>query len=211
MEEFISLKYRGQVFNSARYGLNRVSIAATTFVERNTPKVRQLLRQYLKSIAKELAQLHGTQWPSGTTPTTLSRRSGKLVRSLLERVEVTGTNLGAVKGHIRTVGYGAVHEEGASISATHKTYLAIPLPDALDSRGVPRKRSAREWDRTFVLESKSGNLLIVQRNGRNLTPLYILKQQVKIPPRLGLKSALERGMPDLVRRVQEQIGKEWIE
>jgi hypothetical protein len=78
--------------------------------------------------------------------------------------------------------------------------LTIPLPAALDARGVPRKRSARDWDNTFVQKSRRGNLLIFQRRGREIVPLYALKPEVRVRARLGVRDELEAGVAGFVER-----------
>jgi hypothetical protein len=65
---------------------------------------------------------------------------------------------------------------------------------ALDSKGVPLKANPRMWDSTFVATLKAGNLLIFQRQGPNIIPLYVQKASVYIPPRLGLSDAIRTGL-----------------
>ena len=73
-------------------------------------------------------------------------------------------------------------------------WLQLPLPAALDSRGLPLKPGPRSWGNTFVAKSKVGNLLIFQRQGKPVTPLYVLKTSVYIPARLGMADTIKTGM-----------------
>ncbi len=71
------------------------------------------------------------------------------------------------------------------------------------------RQRARDWDNTFVQRSRRGNLLIFQRNGPNITPLYLLKPSVRIQPRLGLEdSVIKNGLPWFERRAFEEISGE---
>ena len=78
----------------------------------------------------------------------------------------------------------------------------------MNANGTPKKMSAREWDRTFVRRSKKGNLIIFTRSGKSLIPLYLLKKEVKIPPRLGMQKTLEVGLPRFVDKAMEAMLKE---
>ena len=91
-----------------------------------------------------------------------------------------------------------VHEYGAVIRAKKAKFLTIPLPAALNSKGIPKKMSAREWDKTFIQTSKAGNLIIFRTQGRRIIPLYVLKSEVRIKPRLGMGLTLEKGLPRFV-------------
>ena len=196
----LEFEFRNQRFNSALEGLTAFATAIEVDVARAGPVLSQELRKFLDGIATEMAQKHGSGWPGGTTETSLSKRTGNLVNAIKQSVRVTGTKLSDIQGHIglQGVSYGAIHEFGGTIRAKSGKYLAIPLPAALNSDGTPKRNSARDWDRTFVITSKAGNLLIVQRNGKDLLPLYVLKPEVKIKPRLGLSTALAAGLPRFV-------------
>ena len=85
-------------------------------------------------------------------------------------MEVKGETIETVEGSISAGRYG-IHEVGGVIRAKSARYLTIPLPAALDRRGVARQPSARGWKNTFVAESKRGNLLIFQRRGAQIVPL----------------------------------------
>ncbi len=97
----------------------------------------------------------------------------------------------------------SVHEDGAVIRKKGKM-LAIPLPAALDSRGRPLKRGPRAWRNTFVARSRKGNLLIFQKRGKDIIPLFVLKDQVKIPRRLGMGVTMDKAAPVYIERVFER-------
>jgi phage gpG-like protein len=71
--------------------------------------------------------------------------------------------------------YAAAHQFGATIRARNAQYLTLPFP------GV--RRSARDYENTFVRKSRAGNLIIFQKTGEGIKPLFLLKKKVKLPSR----------------------------
>lgn len=165
------------------------------------------IKTFLDSVARALAQRHSGAWPGGTGPKTLSKRTGGLVASIEKSVRITGTTFGDLEGHISAAFPGIVHEFGATITPKKSKFLTVPLPAALDQRGVPYRKRARDWDNTFIARSKKGNLIIFQRRGTQVVPLYVLKTSVKIPPRLGMRETLNIGIPHFVERSMDRIVK----
>lgn len=119
----------------------------------------------------------------------LYRRTGSLARSLIN--QVTGRedidNLQLRVGWIdpRAAQIASVHEFGATIRPRTRKYLAIPLPAAMTNAGVV-KAPPREWPNSFVTRTRGGDLLIATTEGGRLVPLFALKKEVKVPPRLQL-------------------------
>lgn len=163
----------------------------------------QEIRRYMTRVSDELIRRHSGPWPGGTTATSLSKRSGSGIRSIRNfSVRIKGE---AVEGVWRLRGYMNFHEKGGVIRARRAKYLTIPLPAALDHRGVPRYQSAREWDNTFLGRSRAGNLIIFQKRGNGVVPLYVLKKSVRIPPRLGMRRSLMAERPTLRRDLENQV------
>ena len=204
----LEFQYNNQRFSNAAKGLEALGENLGGAIDRAGPVLARELRDLLTYIASEAATRHGNAWPGGTGPKTLSTRSGALVRSILDGVWVEGDHLGDIQGGISTVSYGATQEFGATIRPKNGKYLAIPLPAALDARGVPLKLGPRQWDNTFVATSKNGNLIIFQRRGATIIPLYVLKTEVTIPPRLGLRDSVEIMLPFFVDRAIAAIHAE---
>lgn len=167
----------------------------------------QEMRKYMTRVSDELISRHSGPWPTGTTATTLSKRSGKGVRSI-KNFMVKGTADG-VEGVWRLTRTMSFHERGGVIRAKNARYLTIPLPAALDSRGVPLRVSAREWDNTFIQMSRNGNLIIFQNRGREIVPLYVLKRSVRVPPRLGMRQTLIDNRPEFRRQLTARV-KEFL-
>lgn len=201
----LEFEFRNKRFKDAEAGFRAFAKAVRDDWDGSAKVLSTELRSFLDSVAEALAERHGTSWPGGTGPKTLSRRSGGLVTSILESVQVTGTAFGDIEGHIGAGFPGVVHEFGAVIKPRTAKYLTIPLPEALDGRGVPLKKSAREWQNTFVARSKAGNLIIFQKRGAQIVPLYVLKSQVTIPPRLGMGETLTVGLPYFVERAMDRM------
>lgn len=186
----LQFRYGGRTYRSALRGLSAFAASLGDDVERLTPTVRRELDKFMRAIIEAMRQRHSGPWPSGTSPAgvrpgTLSRRGRGIASSL--GFSVSGSALDDVEAAIFGSRIARVHERGAVIEAKRAKYLTVPLPAALDDKGRPLRRSARQWRNTFVKRSKRGNLIIFQkRAGNQLVPLYVLRKSVTIPPRLGL-------------------------
>lgn len=217
-EVVVELDWRNKRYRDIERGLRAVGDDFERDLEALTPIVRKLLMQYMEGVVLSVAARTGTPWPQGTSPKgqfpgTLSRRSGDL-RSKLNPafIKVTGNETSDLAVSFTLTGIAAVHEQGAVIKPKKAKYLTIPLPPALDSRGVPKKPSARDWADTFILRSKKGNLLIVQKGeGKGkITPLYVLKKSVVIPKRLAFQEAFESGRDMLADKIAAETIKEFF-
>jgi len=171
--------------------------------------ISKAMYEALQRVARKLEQRHSSPWNGQLVNGTnnLQKRSGGIKR-IAQSIKVTGNSIETLAGTISTAGF-AIHETGGTISAKRSKYLTIPLPSAMDNRGVPLRKRARDWDKTFVARSKRGNLLIFrkEKNG-GVTPLYLLKPSVRIPARLGLdKAMLTDALPYFERKAFEAIAK----
>jgi len=79
--------------------------------------------------------------------------------------------------------------------------LAIPLPAAQTAAGVARG-PARSFSDTFIAKSKAGNLLIFQKRGDGIVPLFALKDRVYVPPRLGMFDEWDEGRKERGRLLE---------
>lgn len=203
----INFEFRNQRFTDASAGLQAFMAAINKDFAEEAPKIlSKELRNFLDTVALALSRRHGVAWKAGTTPTTLSVRSGDAIKSIVESVRVEGTTFADMKGYIGGAFPLATHEFGATIVSKGKL-LTIPLDAALDSRGIPLKAKAGDWDKTFVAKSKKGNLIIFRKVGAQIVPLYVLKSKVVIPARLGMGDTLKTGLPYFVERAMDQIVK----
>ena len=159
-------------------------------------------------------------YPGGTTATTLSTRSGKLKKSV---VNIPATREGDIIRGAIGIGtvYGRVHFGKAgqvtTIRPVRAGALAIPLPAAMDSHGVARgsPRDKSIYGETFLGKSKAGNMIIFgkllyvkgAKSGQakgGLKPLFVLKQSVSVPSRIHpedlrafVQPLLGKGMADI--------------
>lgn len=212
----LQLEWNGRRYASVDTGLRAFAAANDKSLDAYFPLVRRLLDEYMKAVLLSVRSRVGGAYPGGTSspgakPGTLSRRSGGLLASLSDdRVKVGGGDASEVSVSYTLSGIAAVHERGAIITAKKAKYLTIPLPAALNSQGVPLRRGARDWSNTFILRSKRGNLLIVLKQGGKITPLYVLKKSVKIPPRLNFGDAFSAGRDFLADKIAQQMVREFI-
>jgi hypothetical protein len=206
-ESSLSLLYKNTVYSDANVGLQRIRHDFEQASQKIKPILMTELTRYLQLIAQQVAERNSAPWPGGTTPTSLSRRSGEAMESLKQGVRISMGSVGPV-GDMYGVFYLFVHEYGGTMRAKNAQYLTIPLPAALNSDGTPKMRSAREWNDTFVGRSRAGNLIVFQRQGRLVVPLYVLKKEVRIRPRLGLIKAQEDAIDKFIWRVATLVAEE---
>ena len=202
----INFEFRNQRFQDAEKGLRAFADAIKKDWDGSAKALSVELRAFLDGVAKALAGRHSGAWPGGTGAQSLSKRSGVFVDSILKSVTVSGETFEAIQGTIGAgVPYAAIQEFGGTISPKNAKYLCIPLPAAMDGSGQPLRSSPRDWPNTFVKRSKAGNLLIFQKRGTSIVPLYVLKSSVVIPARLGLRKTLDAGLPYFVERAMDRM------
>ncbi len=139
----------------------------------------------------------------------LKTRSAQLRRSITGKT-FKGRLIEAIVGSgifgRKPVKYARIHEKGGRIRAKKK-FLTIPFP------GV--KGLARNFPDSFIIKSKKGNLLIVEKRGKQgFKPLFSLKKEVNIPARYWLSKSIKEMTPELIRslrpaeiiRVMEKMG-----
>jgi hypothetical protein len=206
----IEFDFRNQRFLDAEKGLHIFTEFLEVEFQQAQASLSKELRDFLDSMAELLAQVHGDPWPGGTTPKTLSVRSGSLIASIIASVKVEGDTFESLRGYIGAGPWGTTHEYGAVIKAKNAKYLTIPLRAALDSRGLPLKAKARDWKNTFVAKTKNGNLVIFQKVGTTIVPLYVLRTSVTIPPRLNMQKTLETNLPYFIDRAADAIVKAFV-
>lgn len=121
----------------------------------------------------------------------LNSRSGMLKKSIGYRT--SGSTLGDLSISVFSSGlaYSNLQEYGGTITPKKGKYLAIPLRPALAANGVSRRGGPRAYPDGFFFTSKKGNLLfgITKGKGKNaqIVPLFLLKDRVTVPPRLGFR------------------------
>lgn len=201
----LEFEFRNKRYKDAEKGLTAFAKSLQNDWDGAAKTLSRELMEFLKQVASALESRHGGAWPGATGEQTLSRRSGALVDAIVNSVTVKGTTFQTIEGTIGAdVKYAAIQEFGGTIKPKGK-YLAIPLPAALNANGTPKKAGPREWKNTFVAMSKNGNLIIFLKEGAGITPLYVLKTSVTIPPRLGMRKTLDAGLPYFVDKAMDAM------
>ena len=116
----------------------------------------------------------------------LQRRTGELSRSF--NMEITGSALNDLTLRVFSRSpYAKIQEYGGTIRPKNAQWLAIPLDAAKTGAGVARG-GPRDYQNTFFATSKKGNLILFQKDaGGGIIPLFVMKKEVTIPPRLGMR------------------------
>lgn len=165
-------------------------------------------------------------YPGRTRGRKLRVRSGALRSSVGGRV--LGKKLGDLRAIFRVgggrAGYARIQELGGVVRPKRARMLTIPIGaprgSALTAAGNTRARAKPRragttksgapiyqtgYGRTHLFRSKAGNLVITAGSGQNSVLLYVLKDQVKIPPRLRayetLVHAVDQKLPEIHRDI----------
>jgi len=158
--------------------------------DRLFPEVRAAMNKHgrdfaYKDMLKHIRSGVGVKW-----------RGGNLGRSF--GWEEVGDTSDSWRGIAYTTSKSApLQEHGGEVRPVTAKKLAIPLKAAKHGSGIP-KGPPRSFPNTFIQKSKRGNLLIFQMTGKkrpknlpegandpSIVPLFVLKDRVRVPGRLG--------------------------
>jgi hypothetical protein len=205
----VEVRISGTLYRDVAAGFAALATDLEAGFDKAVVRVSPLLLQSLEKVSAELVKMHGNGWNGRVVNPSdkLQRRSGSGLRSIADSIKVAAANGNLIAVGEISGGTLSFHEEGGTIRATRAQYLTIPLPAALDPRGVPLRRRARDWDNTFVKRSRRGNLIIFRKlpSARELTPLYILKSSVYIKPRLRMEPTLMTEMSYFESKLLEEM------
>lgn len=202
----VEVSVGGKTFTDIEASVGKLVEDLTHSVDSAVLAVGVEAQKALQLVAKSVAAKHANPWNGRVVNESryLQARSGGGIRSILQSVRQTDASALLVGAQIST-GALTVHETGATVTAKRANYLTIPLPAALDAVGLPLRARARDWDNTFVARSKRGVLMIFRKDGKEITPLYLLKRSVTIPPRLSMSQEVTDGLPYFERRALETL------
>ena len=129
----------------------------------------------------------------------LKTRSGQFRRSITGRVarlgKIVKTIIGSGIFGRKAVKYAGILEKGGTIRPRKAKMLTIPLP------GI--KGRAANYPDAFIIKSKKGNLLLVEKKGKKgLRPLFVLKDEVRIPAKHWLSQSIKEMRPELLRSLK---------
>lgn len=92
------------------------------------------------------------------------------------------------------------NEFGAEISPKNSKWLTIPLRDEL------KGKSARDFSLQFVHPKGKGYALLVQRNGSEIVPFYLLVKHITIPERAFIRGTFDRSSTiDRLVKIAEKL------
>lgn len=206
--QIIGVQVESQLFDDLSDAFDYIGKQLDKAFDEAIVSVRPELLRALQRVASTLEQKHGNPWRGGVANSgpNLQTRTGASLRSIRQSIKTVVTSGDLIAAEISAAKL-SFHEEGGTIRATRSQYLTIPLPAALDQRGVPLRERARAWDNTFVARSRKGNLLIFRRipGAKEATPLYLLKTSVYVRPRLGMANAMSEVFGHFDQRLFEEI------
>lgn len=177
-----------EAFDDAKRTFAKYILKAQTIVERNT-------KWRLKKRTGSLSRSIGTQ-VKGTSLKTLDA-------SIFSRF-----NVGAAE-----VVYAPIHEFGGTINAIRAyarvpggPYLNIPTKANQTPAGVTRLQPREVFFAGLghIRRTKSGKWGVFIAN----TMMFVLVKRVHIPPRLGMRTAVDRQVSPLLRELAELIGRD---
>lgn len=211
----IDFSINGQRYPNLNAGMKHLAKRMSLDPKKVQVMLKAEIKALLDEVATEMERRHsGTFKSVDDKAPSLAMRSGEAVKSIRRSIVISGRSLADTQGQIGGLPHLKAHEFGATIRPKNSQYLTIPLPAALDKRGLPKKQKARDWDRTFISRSSKGRLLIWRRLGRRIIPLYLLvgpgesPDHVKIPARLGMVKATQDRMSKFADRLADRILKE---
>ena len=140
----------------------------------------------------------------------IDRRTGQMARGLSwANAEVSGKGdavltLKSTSPQALLLEHGTAGLPGGVLRPKTAKFLTIPLPAAMTAGGV-LKKSAREWDNTFIRKSKKGNLIIFQTVGKGkIMPLFLLRKSIKMEPKRWFSISVDEALPMLKTRILDE-------
>lgn len=84
-------------------------------------------------------------------------------------------------------------------------YLNLPLPLNKTPAGVTRHTAGQLFKKrdAYIFKSKKNNWIVAQKSTNK--PMFVLKKQVTIPPRLGAHKAFDNELPRLLSEIRLSI------
>jgi len=148
----------------------------------------------------------------------LNVRTGALRRSIQN--EVDGFDLDSLRASVfsgafqgsKPIVYAPIHERGGTIKAKNKylrvpggPYLNIPIGENKTAVGVMRM--------TARMVFRKGGYIKKSRNGKWIVwlesePMFVLKKQVTIKPRLGMEKAADKQIDNVLDALKNIIGEQ---
>lgn len=145
----------------------------------------------------------------------MRRRTGQLANSIQNVVKMGPVGIeGTIGSGVRTgkrLPYANIHETGKPlIRPKNKKFLTIPTKYNQTRAGVMRKSAPRviDEDGGFFKRSKSGNLMLFAKQGKEIIPMFVLKTVVRIPARRYLSITASQNEKQFTADIEQAIEKE---
>ena len=171
--------------------------------------------EFVAAMEGRFSESYSPPWVKSPTDKVVNR-TGNLARSLgfVVRGDSSPSSLRLFTfiGDARTGNYALTQEYGATIQGS--PWLTIPLQDNYTASGVVRWQSAaalrdRPDVETWVQKSAAGNLIIKARfaDSEDVKSLWVLKQKVVVPARLGFTKTFQERRAANVALLQKAVSK----
>lgn len=146
----------------------------------------------------------------------LNRRTGNLSRDWIVDIQEVP---GGISSEVRTAGtsnaYAGINETGGVIRPVNAKYLWIPLKANQTAAGVARVTPSQAisaggfiaWHDGPIFYATSGTNAV--GGAKKLIPMFVLKKEVKIKPRMGAGSLFQSQLPNLERLVAIEAQGGW--
>ncbi len=197
----------GDADYSVDYNLEELQSFLDLFPDDTYKHAKYALRKGVVAAHKEVSDRFGTD---------IQSRTGTLRRSLGSRV--SGDNLATLEASIyaaarhggKAMVYTLAQEFGDTITATDKyikvpggPYLNIPVYSNLTPAGVMRMSAREVFKRGgYIAKSKAGAWGVFIKGKM----MFVLKTEVKLEPRLGMRDAAETQLPLIIKELKSLIG-----
>ena len=163
------------------------------------------LQKFLEEVAEALAERHSGGWPGGDHgehAVVANRRLGELI---VKSVQCGWQHLRYDPGPDRRLG----HRCRAGVRR-HNHAEDREVPDRAAAGGPRRQGRAAEAERAGLAEHLRRPVEGRQSDHfpeakGQIVPLYVLKNSVTIPPRLGMRKTLDAGIPYFVERAMDAL------
>jgi len=152
--------------------------------------VKKIMTTWLSDSVKELKQsaLSLKKTSNRKTGVKTSQLARNIDFRIIEDEEGYHGEVGTGVGKAKNVVYAYIQDKGGTIRKKNKM-LTIPLGDI--------KGTIANFPDGFFVKSKKGNVLYCYRDGKQLKPLFLLRDEVNIPATLWFSSVMEKREPIL--------------
>lgn len=183
-------------------------------VEANIESETKILRAIFDAPSEALAvgALRGAQHVAGEVRSVLfdvvrgssaSPLTGRLARSWRERLVVAEDRKATAEAYSDLV-YARIQDEGGTITARTRKYLAIPLVR------LPVGKWPRDWPRNALqfIPTRRGGVLVRKKKRGPAEAVYALVRSVNVPAKRYVATAVRRAEPEIPAIMEQAVRAE---